>query len=62
MQGAGRRNGPGKSAGASREARLAAKLRQNLTRRKVKARARDDETALRIEREVGPDDDNGERG
>jgi hypothetical protein len=52
MQEAGRRGGARK--GGGREARLAAKLRQNLLRRKAKARASGDAAAPTIETEVTP--------
>lgn len=68
MQEAGRRGGAGKG-GGGREARLAAKLRQNLLRRKAKARASGDAAPPTIETEVTPcagdaaaPVDDGERG
>jgi hypothetical protein len=54
MQGPGRRDRSG--SGGGREARLAAKLRQNLVRRKAKARAADDAAAPHAEVEAAADD------
>lgn len=50
MQGSGHGGRAGK--GGDREARLAAKLRQNLVRRKEKARAISDVEAMRLDVEV----------
>ena len=49
MQGSGQGGSGGKRSGTDREARLAAKLRQNLVRRKQKGRAVTDAATLGVE-------------